>query len=133
MGIQTFPAPTITVPPALNTSQVFTTSGTFTVPAGVTSVFVRVRGGDGGRGHGRGSGDNTNDARVARSPLGGGCIVNARTYNTPSAWRGLATHHNGRRRAHDGRPAAHALTTSAPSPQPTPPPTPQPPAPSTRP
>lgn len=49
MGIQTFPAPTITVPPALNTSQVFTTSGTFTVPAGVTSVFVRVRGGDGGR------------------------------------------------------------------------------------
>lgn len=31
----------------LNTSQVFTTSGTFTVPDRVTFVHVRVRGGDG--------------------------------------------------------------------------------------
>lgn len=47
MGIQTFPQ--ISAATGLNSSQLFTSSGTWTVPDGVTSIFVRVRGGDGSR------------------------------------------------------------------------------------
>lgn len=46
MGYLVYPEPTASSG-GLNSSQIFTTSGTFTVPAGVTSVFIRVRGGNG--------------------------------------------------------------------------------------
>lgn len=45
MAISRFPAPA--APSGLNAGEVFTSSGTWTVPAGVTYVYVTLRGGNG--------------------------------------------------------------------------------------
>ena len=71
MAISQFPAPSAAGAAAsgLNNSQVFTTSGTWTVPAGVTYAHVYVRGGD-GTGFWGGSVGGTSSAGAISAPGG---------------------------------------------------------------
>lgn len=59
MSNSTFQAPTAVLPGGLQSVQVFTSSGTWTKPAGINKVIVEVLGGGAGGGY-RSTGTNRN-------------------------------------------------------------------------
>ena len=78
MGVQTFPAPA--APSGLNAGEVFTTSGSWTVPAGVVFAHVILRGGDGGYAAATGMPSNNNQI-VTAGTAGGNTVAFSTTAN----------------------------------------------------